>query len=44
MEAGQMTTYFSFTLSALYVTFISEFASTQNLFSSGIWYVEYLNI
>ena len=44
MEAGQMTTFYSPTFSALFVTFISEFESTQYLFSSGVWYVEYLNI
>ena len=44
VEAGQMTTFFLSTFSALFVTFISEFESTQNLFSSGIWSVEYLNI
>ena len=44
MKAGQMTTFYSSTFSALFVTFISEFESTQNLISSGILYVEYLNI
>ena len=44
MEARQMTAFFSSTFSAQFVTFISEFESTQNLFSSGIWSVEYLNI
>ena len=44
MEARQMTAFFSSTFSSLFVTFISEFESTQNLFSSGIWSVEYLNI
>ena len=44
MEARQMTAVFSSTFSSLFVTFISEFESTQNLFSSGIWSVEYLNI
>ena len=43
-EAEQMTTYCLSTFSTLFVTFISEFESTQNLFSLGIWYVEYLNI
>ena len=44
MEAEQMTIFYSSAFSILFVTFISEFESTQNLFSSGIWYVEYLNI
>ena len=44
MESGQMTTFYSSNFSALFVIFISEFKSTQNLFSSAIWYVEYLNI
>ena len=44
MEARQMVAFFPSTFSALFVTFISEFESTQNLFSSGIWSVEYLNI
>ena len=44
MEAGQMTAFYSSTFSALFVIFISKFESTQNLFSSSIWYVEYLNI
>ena len=35
---------FSSTFSDLFVTFTSKFESTQNLFSSSIWYVEYLNI
>ena len=39
-----MTAFFSSTFSAQFVTFISEFESTQNLFSSGIWSVDYLNI
>ena len=48
MEARQMTAFFPSTFSALFVTFISEFESTQNLFSSGtpfgpFWSVEYLN-
>ena len=44
MKARQMAAFFSSTFSALFMTFISEFESTQNLFSSSIWSLEYLNI
>ena len=35
METRQMTQFFSSYFSALFVTFISEFENTQNLFSYG---------